>query len=374
MKSLTIPAAIASLFVSSFVYAQTATPAPATAPAEDNGISFSGYVETSYNHLSQGNKYTSGVPDRAFDLEKDGFAVRQVAFTLSKQAKEGFGGLLNVTAGKDADVLNAFGAGAGHNNKFDMTQVYGQYATGPFSIIAGKFVTLAGAEVNTSPSNPNFSRSYLFQLGPYTHTGVRATYAANDTLNLILGANQGWDNFKETNGAKTLEYGLSYAPSKTLSLTASGYTGKERVGGWVESGPEGTRNLWDVVGVYNATDKLTYTIDAAYGSQANATLPNGSTGTAKWSGIAGYASYQISDQWRLSARVEDFDDQDGYRTGVAQNLKEGTLTLGYLPAKAIEIRAEVRGDYSNVASFSNPSGTSASKSNKSFGLQALYKF
>ena len=111
-----------------------------------------------------------------------------------------------------------------------------------------------------------------------------------------------------------------------------------------------------------------------YATQKNAVRANGRTGTAKWSGVAGYANYQINDQWRASSRLEYFDDADGYRTGVAQKWKEATLTLGYLPIKAFEVRAEVRKDSSNVASFVRRSGSGTSRSQRSFGLQGIYSF
>src|SRR5712692_10587247 len=217
MKKLIISTALASVVVSSSAYAQVTAPAdaPAAAPVAESGVDFSGYIDVSYNYLSESNAFTGGTASRVFDLERNGVAVRQFAFTLAKQPKEGFGGLLNVTAGKDADIINAFGLGFSHKNKFDLTQAFVQYATGPLTLIGGKFVTLAGAEVINSPANPNFSRSILFGYAiPFTHTGARATYALNDTLNLMLGVNNGWDDFRDTNSAKTLELGLSYAPSK----------------------------------------------------------------------------------------------------------------------------------------------------------------
>ena len=378
MKSKASHIAIAiSLLFSGTAFAQTAPPAaaPVMASTEENSLQFSGYLDASYNYLSQSNAFTSGTASRVFDLERNGFAIRQLAATLAYQPKEGLGGLVNVTAGKDADVINAYGLGLGKRNKFDLTQGFAQYAAGPFTIIGGKYVTLAGAEVINSPSVTHFSRSILFGYAiPFTHTGVRGTYAVNDTLSLMLGVNNGWDNYKDTNGSKTAELGLTYVPSKALSFAVQGYTGKERVGGLVNTGPEGVRNLIDFVGTYNASDALTYVLNFDYGSQENATLANGGIGKAKWTGIAAYAKYQINGQWSLGGRGEYFDDKDGYRTGVVQKWKEVTLTLAYQPTKALELRAEARADYSNVAAFLNSSGTSAKNSQKSLGLQALYKF
>ena len=73
------------------------------APAEtkDDGLKLgifdvSGYADISYNHLSRSNTFTSTIPSRVFDLEKNGVAVRQLALTLASQPKEGLGGLVNI--------------------------------------------------------------------------------------------------------------------------------------------------------------------------------------------------------------------------------------------------------------------------------------
>ena len=386
-KMIKLTVAASALLSTAAAYSQATPPAAAPAPevvpaAPDGALEFSGYLDVSGNYLSKSKNFvvpndpgTPVGPSRVFDLERNGVAIRQLAVTLQSLPKQGLGGLLNITAGKDAEVISSYGLGGGKKNKIDLTQAVVQYATGPVIFSAGKFVTLAGAEVINSSAASNFSRSILFGYAiPFTHTGARATYAVDDTLSLILGVNNGWDSFKSHNSSKTVEAGVAYTPSKIVSFSAQGYSGKEQVGGFVDGGVQGTRNLIDLVGTYNVTDKLTLIANYDYGTQANATLANNATGRAKWSGIAGYANYQLSDQWKVSGRAEYFDDHDGYRTGVAQKWKEATLTLAYLPTKAIEIRGELRADTSNVASFENSSGTSSGKSQSSVGIEALYKF
>lgn len=386
MRKTLLAAAIAGAF--SLPSLTSAQGAPAAAPAEpvkaDGELEFSGYWDVSYNRLSGNGMFTSGVANRVFDVERNDLRTRQLAFTLAKRPKEGFGGLLNVTLGKDANVIAAYntnpndGTTTGKRDYWDVTQAFLQYATGSWTVIGGKFVTSAGAEVINSTANPNFSRSILFGYAiPFTHTGVRATYAASDTLNIFGGVNNGWDDYKDTNSSKTGELGISYSPSKMFSLAAGAHFGKERVGGLVGSGPEGQRNLIDLVGTINATDKLTFILNYDYGTQDNASGAAPSTASkAKWSGLAGYANYQFNDQWRLSARAEYFDDKDGYRTGVVQKWKEATLTLAYLPpaVKNLELRAEVRGDRSDKSAFLDKDGVTAKNSQSSFGLEAIYKF
>jgi hypothetical protein len=378
------------------VFASAQAPQP---EAKDEGLKLgifdvSGYVDLSYSHLSRRALFTSGVPSRVFDIERSGFAVRQVAVTLAHQPKAGLGGLINLTAGKDADVIAAYKTdpanGKGCNvvtglnadgsscdrDRFDVTQAYLQYAAGPFTFVGGKFVTYAGAEVIQSTANPNFSRSILFGYAiPFTHTGVRAYYDITDMFQLMGGVNQGWDDLKDTNSSKGYELGFNFMPLKSLSIHPMLHGGKERVGGLVDTGPEGDRNLFDLVVTFNATDRLSFILNYDRGTQANTAglVPSGAS-KAVWSGWAGYASYQFTDQWKLSLRAEDFDDRDGYRTGVVQKWKEATLTLAWLPAKAIELRGELRRDRSNVASFLDRDGVTGHDDNTSYAVQFLYKF
>ncbi len=389
-----VVAATAACLAMASAYAQTTpptapmTPSTEAKPAEPAapppifsiwGFDLTGHVDVGYTHLTGSGKFVSGANDRVFDFKHNEVFFHALDLQFAKTPDEGWGGLLDVTLGKDADTIAAFGTiskskgpANGANHYVDPTQFYVYYGAAPFSIIAGKYVTLAGAEVIKSDGDVNYSRSILFGYAiPFTHTGVRATYKVNDALSLIGGVNQGWDAFEDPNHDKTVELGAIFAPSKVVSIAASYYGGKERVSNYPKSAANGTRNLFDIVGTFNATDQLTLILNYDYGTQDNAAAGGGK---AKWDGIAGYANYQINDQWRASLRGEYFNDHDGYRTGVVQKWKEATLTLAYLPVKEWEVRAELRADKSYQSAFLKPDGITSSSTQRSFGLEVLYKF
>ena len=364
-----------------------AKPAAPTAPAladvlAASGVEVHGYVDAAYSYLSGTGIFRSGTADRVFDTEPNSFNLHQASLTIDYQPKEGFGGLVNLTAGRDARVIASAGEAT---SNFDVTQAFAQYAHGPLTVIGGKFITLAGAEVINSTQDTNYSRSILFGYAiPFTHTGVRLTYAASDQLSLIVGVNNGWDQLQDQNKQKTAELGVSFVPNKLFSLAVQGYSGVEQLAGgaFIGAGTHGVRDLIDAVATYNATGQLTFIVNVDWGSQENFTsLVNGAAIKAKWDGVAAYANYQANDQWRLSVRAEYFDDKDGYRTGVIQKWKEGTLTLAYLPTKFIELRGEVRYDKSDSGAFvkdstflSGTPGAGVSDNQTSVGLEAVYKF
>lgn len=343
------------------------------------GLTLNGYLDVSYSHLFQSNgTFVSGVPSRVFDAQRDSFSVHQAAFTLAKQPKEGFGALVNLIAGEDADVIHSLGSGLGSTTNFDLTQAFVQYAKGPFTGIGGKYVTLAGAEVINPTQDVNFSRSILFGYAiPFTHTGVRATYAPNDKFSVIGGVNNGWDQLRDANSSKTIEVGTALAPLKNLAIAAQGYFGREPVTAPIANTQQGLRSLIDVVVTYTATDKLTLILNGDWAAQKNATgFDATGNNTARWYGFAAYGIYQFNDLWRGTVRAEYFGDKDGYRTGIAQDWKEVTLTMAYLPTKNIELRGEVRFDRSNATggAFVRPDGISTSNNQNSIGLEALFKF
>ena len=49
-------------------------------------------------------------------------------------------------------------------------------------------------------------------------------------------------------------------------------------------------------------------------------------GSATWWGASGYVRWSVSPAFALALRAEHFDDADGVRTGVVQELREVTLT------------------------------------------------
>jgi hypothetical protein len=330
-------------------------------------VTATGYISTTYQDFS-------GVPTyREFDVYKDSFSLSQASLQVAYQPKEGFGGLVQLLGGNDAEVLNrAEGSSA---SKFEILQGYAQYAQGQWTVIGGKFVTLVGAEVIAPTGNSNISRSLTFFTEPLTHTGLRATYAANDQVNLILGVNNGWNVVHDDNSSKTLEFGASIAPNKAWSFALQGYVGKEPA----TATQDGTRTIVDFVGTWNATDALTVILNYDWGRQANLPVEDSlNTTNGDWTTGALYVNYAIAPTWRMSIRVELLDDKNGFQTGTAQKIKEGTITFGWMPAKNFELRVEGRYDKSNESTFVKSvdvdTGAVYRDDQSSLEIEGLFKF
>jgi hypothetical protein len=382
MKKLFLASAVSALFAAPATVLAQAKPAPVPTLdkiLEASGISVSGYIDAGYTHL---DKNAAGNL-RVFDGQSSSFALNQFGLTVAKQPKEGFGGLVNLTVGRDGQFIHSFpentAAGApATTSMFDVTQAFLQYAGGPLTVIAGKFTTLHGTEVIASTGNTNISRSILFGAVPFTHTGVRATWALSDTVGLIAGVNNGWDQLTDSNKGKTVELGATLNPIKPLNIALSAYSGKENFTpfGSVLAEPDGTRTSVNAVVSYAIIDPLSVGVEFLQVSQDNmVSLVDASTIKGKYSGVAGYVTYMFTPKYRGVLRVESFNDKDGARFNTVANTKykEATATFSYLASDSFEARAEVRSDQGKEAIFTDSAGVT-SKSQMSFALQGLYKF
>ena len=386
MKKLILASAISALFAAPVAaLAQAKPPAVPTLDKilEASGITTSGYIDAGYTYSNRNIDPLDaghGANTRVFDAQNNSFALHQFGLTVAKQPKEGFGGLVNLTTGTDAQVIHSFPE-APNSSMFDVTQAYLQYAGGPFTIIAGKFTTLHGTEVIASSGNTNVSRSILFGAVPFTHTGLRATWALTDTFSLIAGVNNGWDQVTDSNRGKTAELGATWNPIKPLNIVLSAYSGPETVPAISTPGaPSGVRTSGNLVVSYAFTDALSLGLE--YLSVSQDKVPSG-TGTikAKYSGYAGYLTWIMTPKFRGVVRLESFDDHDGFRFGPGAatltnpqvKYTEGTLTLAYIPADSFELRAEVREDRADQQVFAQYDGT-PSKTLMTMALQGLYKF
>ena len=340
------------------------------------GLTVSGYIAASY-YASNG--YPGNI--HQFDVDHNTFQLDQAGFQVAYQPKEGFGALLDVIAGEDARILHL--AEDGHDTSFDVRQAFLQYATGNLTVMAGKFVTLAGAEVINPTLNTNFSRSLLFfDSEPLTHTGVRGSYVMGD-VTFTAGLNNGWNTTSTSYGSKTGELSVAYAPaSKLFAVSANAYMGKARAfDGDGNLLYEGEKTLIDVVATYNVTSALSLVLNFDWDQQQNVPFEDGSLHDASWNAAALYVNYAINDQFRVSVRGEYLDDTDGFVTGAHQTLKEGTVTFGYSPVKSFELRAEFRYDKSGSGTptffrteQAIAAGTPDSDNLSEFALQAVYKF
>jgi hypothetical protein len=336
---------------------------------ESPGIKFDAYGEISYNRLSGTGVFASEVADRVFDVD-NGWSLQRIGTSGEYLPSQGFGGRFDLNFGKDSIGMAPMESYPG-TSKVDLTQAFAQYAADGYTVMAGKLIALVGAEYLQSPSNLNFSRSILFGFAtPFTHVGVRTAFFPTEHVTLYAGMNNGWDHMPGRNSLRTMELGIT-ANRGRFDLSATGYIGMEPTGDSADPGRIGRRTLVDVVAAWRATKSLSITLNCDWAMQRNVAGAGQAGRVARWSGQALYVNYSISERLTVGWRAESFSDPNGFRTGIAQHWRELTGTVNLRLSKHLEVRAELRRDFSDGRVFMHE--LDAQSTQDSAGIQLLVK-
>jgi hypothetical protein len=234
--------------------------------------------------------------------------------------------------------------------QFDLQQAFVSYIAPVgrgLRFDAGKYVTHLGYEVieGYDGYDDNYSRSILFGYAiPFTHTGVKASYAFSSKVAAMLEVVNGWDLLRDNNSSKSLGAQLTLTPVAPLSVLLSWIGGPE-----LADDNHTNRNVFDVVVIFKPTKTLTLGANGDYGIEdATSLVTPGSD--AVWKGIAGYATLAVTSKLSVALRGETFHDDDGVRlgTGIRTTLSEGTFTPTYKFTDHVLLRGEVRFDKASL--------------------------
>jgi Putative beta-barrel porin-2, OmpL-like. bbp2 len=339
--------------------AQTPAPAPAPAPAAPTWsvgpIDFSGLVDGYYtfafNHPIDGNQlYNFNVKANQFSLNMAKLSMSHSPDPVGFQVDFGFGRAFDIVHGGEPDDAPSF--------LRNIEQAYVSLKplkTNGLQLDFGQFVTSAGAEVIESNANWNYSRSILFAWAiPYYHFGLRVTEPIGSHFTTGIQLVNGWNDTEDNNSGKTIGVIANFT-GKKVSWNNNYYTGPENAGT-----NKGFRNLYDTTVIFTPADIFNAYINFDYGQNRNYDV-DGTGFTSKWYGIAFASKFQFTSKIALTPRIEWFDDHDGYSTGVAQNLKEFTITYEYRWVEGLLARLEYRHDWSNVDFYERGASPNASK-------------
>ncbi len=340
------------------VPAQETDPAPPQAPASAplhsgearpwwRQITTDGYLSLSYTYND--NEPIPRIDQfRVFDFNDDDpqLDVAQLVIQRAIAEPKQFGFRIDLIAGSGVpEVTASYGlfrdrqTGVAHH--FDIPQLLVSYIAplgNGLRFDVGKFVTHLGYEVmgGYDGYNDNFSRGYIFGYGiPFTHTGLRATYAFNSKITGMVMACNGWDDVQRLNHGYTLGAQLALTTSRTTSISFNFIRGPER-----PRDSKDQRNVGEIVATWKPASRVTLSADALYGHEENGVAPGYD---AIWKGLAGYAKYNLTKSFSLAFRGEVFGDGGGTRTGTTQTLQGYTLTPEYdLAAKFSKLNSHFR--------------------------------
>ena len=163
--SLTFSALVAFLVFGGITSAQA---------QEEPTFSVSGTVDSYY----RSSEYAPGT---SF-ANLNGFSLGMANIVLSYEGeKSGFVADL-VYGPRGADAV--FGS-SGSSSIVNQLYVY-YNVSDSFTLTLGNFNTFLGYEVISPAANFNYTVSYLFNAGPFSHTGIKLDYAASEDLSYML--------------------------------------------------------------------------------------------------------------------------------------------------------------------------------------------
>jgi len=360
----------------------TPAPAPAAAPAAPAtdaaaaptpkpwhfvGFDFTGFADGYY---SFNDNHPTGAANGEsndlynFDVNANQPSLSGVKLTLNHDPGK-LGGHFDFIYGDTNKLINA------KNQLYYVEQAY--ISTKPpkakgFELDLGKFVTSAGAETIEAKDNWNYSRSVLFAWAiPYWHFGLRGSMPVTKADTLGVQVVNGWNNIIHDTGGVTVGVTNAYVnPKYTWYMNV--YTGPSD-----SPGQNAYRNLVDTTVLLTPNSKLSAYVNFDFGANKDS-LSGGSGDTNKsyWTGIAAAAHEQVTARSAISGRLELFDDQEGFATGMNQTLKEFTGTYEYHWKVGLISRAEYRRDWSDHDFFHRGAdGMVGAQSTVSVGLIAV---
>jgi hypothetical protein len=210
---------------------------------------------------------------------------------------------------------------------------------------AGVYPSHIGFEAFQTKDNWNYTHSWLGELSPYYQTGVKAAYPFGEHWSGQLHVVNGWQMIGDNNRGKSIGAQIARSGDR-LSFSINGWVGPEQ-----PDNDDDLRTLLDTVVTWEATPAVTFGLSVDAAREERMVGPD-----ARWQGAGLYARIAPPD-WRtaFAARAEYYDDEDGAIaiSGIAQTLKELTLTVEHRPIERLIVKLEGRYDRSTEAVFTS---------------------
>ena len=308
-----------------------------TVPEEKTGLSISGSVDVYYRSNTE-SPASSFANLPGFSLGMANFVAGYETDKVGLVADMVFG-----PRGEDATFLSPFLRPGGSSSI--VNQLFAYYkASDNITITLGNFNTFLGYEVISPTGNFNYSTSYMFSYGPFSHTGLKVDADLGSGFSLMLGVFNPTDatEFNPTDeyfGGAQLGYGFDKGSVYLNTLFGEDYF------------------QIDLTGGVNVTEKLYLGINATTASDD------------LFAGVAGYAQYATSDKLKIGARYEYFADEGVGVVGLDERINAFTVSASYT-VDNLTIIPEFRMDNSSIDNFDGGQSSSLS----SFVLAAVFGF
>ena len=253
------------------------------------------------------------------------FQVDQGLLSISYQPQSGFGAAVDVATGDYNDQAGNVGR---PNSGVALSQAYLQYKSGALTVQGGRVYTAAGYEVFPVTGNLFVTRSLAFANESTYHTGLRASYVVSDAIKVSAGVHDGLfdklDNQASVTKNKAFELGGSWAYSPNLSLSLTGYVGKNAA--------LDKQSLYSFVATYAFSKDLSFALNVDQGQKS-------ASDTDKWNAVAVYATYAVSAKTKVGVRLEDLNAKK--ETVAFNDAGAWALVASHALTNNLDLRAEL---------------------------------
>ena len=333
----------AALILSSFTYAQEEE-------TEEKKFTVSGtvdaYYRANFNSANSGANYSA--PGSSF-ANLPGFALGMANVIIGYEGDDvGFVGDL-VFGPRGTDAIFASPLYSATGNIVNQLYVYWNVSDN-VTFTFGNFNTFLGYEVISPAANFNYSTSYLFSYGPFSHTGLKVDFDLGNDWSAMLAVMNPTD-LTEFNPNGKYAYGAQLGYSgQFLNFLAD----------------DGAFEI-DYTGGFDITESFFLGINAAYF--------DGSDDTG-FAGGALYPQLKTSENFTLGLRGEYFvetGDFGAIGTGMEDSSVFAVTLTGSATIGDLIIKPELRLDNASDEAFLDTDGEPI-KSLSSFVLAAIYSF
>ncbi len=318
-------------FLSSF-FAATAQDSTTTKAADSSleiaGVKISGSVDVYY-------RYNFSNPPTGFTNSYTSFTNSQNSFELgmaSLQASHSFGkasAFVDLGFGRRAEEFNyPDGEISSSKNGFislaAVKQLYLSYAiSDKFKLTMGKWATHIGYELADAYLNRNYSMSYMFSYGPFTHTGLKADIGLGGKSALMVGIANPTDLATTLSSRK---FGIAQFSTATKNDKLKAYVNYQGTYGGSYS-----LSQFDLV----VTGAVSNMFSIGYNGTVQSAKADGGDGNSWW-GSALYFNYDPTSKFGITLRGEYFDNKKEvvaapatsiFDITLSPNIKVGNLTI-----------------------------------------------
>jgi len=254
--------------------------------------------------------------------------------------KSGF--VADLAYGPKADDANLAGA---------INQLYAYYnVSESVTVTAGQFNTFLGYEVISPAANFNYTVSYLFNAGPFSHTGVKLDYAVSEDLSYMFSlTNAHAISSADGNVTGNIQYGAQVGYKGQYLNFIYGSADDTAPSDWL---------FLDYTGGFDLSDSFFLGINAAYANSDDA--------NDGYKGVALYLENTFSETFSLGLRPEYFQKKDD------TSVTAFTLAANKSLSDNLKIITEIRFDSSDDMIIETAEGIKDSVS--ALTIAAVYSF